>query len=87
MKSFLVTAGLLIFTLTFIGCVNKISPVVPENNPPEWNGPAGVQSLDPGDGSITVRFGTATGPDSENPVTYSLFYCDETVTGNTNPQS
>jgi hypothetical protein len=85
MKSIFAISGLLIFTLFIIGCTGGGNPIDPgTNNPPVWTGLAGVQSLDPGDGSITVRFGTATDPDSD-PVTFSLFYCDQTVTGNTNP--
>jgi uncharacterized delta-60 repeat protein len=84
MKSILTTSGLLILTVLFIGCGGGGNPILPENNPPAWNGSAGVQSVEPGDESITVRFGTATDPDGDA-VTYSLFYCDETITENKNP--
>jgi len=59
--------------------------VTGDNNPPVWDGPVGIQSVTPGDKSITVTFGTATDPDGDYPVTYNLYYCDETATGDNNP--
>jgi uncharacterized delta-60 repeat protein len=55
------------------------------NNPPVWDTTIGIQSATPGDTTITVTFGTATDPDGDNPVTYVLYYADETATANNNP--
>lgn len=44
----------------------------PENQPPVWDGPAGVQNLIPGNGKITVEYGVAT--DKDTPVTYTVYY-------------
>jgi hypothetical protein len=60
---------------------------VTTNQPPVWNGTAGIQTAAPGNASITVTFGTATDPDGDNPVTYDLYYSDQTQSGNTNPFS
>ena len=55
------------------------------NNPPVWDTTIGIQSATPGNTTITVTFGTATDPDGDNPVTYDLYYVDETNSGNSDP--
>jgi len=55
------------------------------NNPPTWDSTVGILSATPGDSKVTITFGTATDPDGDNPVTYDLYYVDETSTGNNNP--
>jgi len=57
------------------------------NNPPVWDGPVGIQSAAPANSTITITFGTATDPDGDNPVTYDLYYTDESNTGNSDPFS
>ena len=55
------------------------------NNPPVWDGPVGIQFAVPADSTITITFGTATDPDGDNPVTYDLYYVDESDTGSSDP--
>ena len=61
------------------------TPTAEQNLPPVWDSSIGIQSAIPGNQTITVLFGTATDPDGDNPVTYNLYYCDETATGDNNP--
>ena len=57
------------------------------NNPPVWDDSVGIQSATAYNAKITVTFGTATDPDGDNPVTYDLYYTDESNTGNSDPFS
>jgi len=45
------------------------------NLPPEWDDTIGIVSATPGDGKVTVDFGTASDPDA--PVTYNVYYSME----------
>lgn len=44
------------------------------NGPPEWVGPVGIQSTKPGNGAVTVTYGTAI--DIDLPVTYTVYYSE-----------
>ncbi len=44
------------------------------NGPPEWEGPLGIQSTIPGDGKVTVTYGTAI--DIDLPIVYNIYYSD-----------
>lgn len=46
------------------------------NGPPEWDDTVGIQSTIPGNGTVTVTFGTAT--DIDLPVHYNVYYSDST---------
>ena len=61
--------------------------VVESYQPPVWANEyeTGIKSVIPGDQQITIDFWQATDPDNDNPVTYNLYYCDETATGDNNP--
>jgi hypothetical protein len=77
--------GITGYTIPEFATYQTFIAIVILNNPPVWVSTIGIQSATPDNKKITVTFGIASDPDGDNPVTYDLYYSDQTATSNNNP--